>query len=248
MNKGGDDCGRWFDFVTAILLSSILFLPMVISALLVWMEDQGSPIYVAKRIGKDGRAFGLFKLRTMVPDADKAGIDTTANDDKRITRVGRVLRSTKMDEIPQLLNVLKGEMSFVGPRPQVEAEVRLYTALERGLLAVKPGITDPASIIFADLGAIMKGYPDANLAYNQLVRPWKSKLGLFYIENKSCLSDLVILVGTVVTIFWKKGARMIVEKMLKRQRAPNDLIELARYRELKPMAPPGADDIVRFRG
>ena len=134
----------------------------------------------------------MVKFRTMIPDAVEAGVSSTAAGDPRITRVGRILRRAKLDELPQLWNVLTGEMSLVGPRPQVEPEAALYTAEERRMLEVRPGITDLASIVFADEGEILAGAADPDLLYNQIIRPWKSRLALLYLERakpRGAISD-----------------------------------------------------------
>src|SRR5205814_10453222 len=131
----------------------------------------------------------------------------TAQGDPRITRVGRVLRRFKLDECPQLWNVLRGDMSMVGPRPQVERDVRLYTAVERQLLDVPPGITDFASIVFADEGEILEGSPDPDLRYNQVIRPWKSRLGLLYVRNAGKVGlDLRLIGLTVRSALDRRGA------------------------------------------
>src|SRR3979409_1917469 len=161
-----------------LLLASPLLL---IACASIWVEDRHSPFYVAPRIGQRGRTFRMVKLRSMTVRADRTGVDSTAQDDPRITRVGRVLRRFKLDEGSQLWNVLRGDMSMVGPRPQVARDVRLYTAVERHLLDAPPGITDFASIVFADEGAVLEGSSDPDLLYNQIIRPWKSRLGLHYI-------------------------------------------------------------------
>ncbi len=135
----------------------------------------------------------MIKFRSMTSDAWKSGVNSTAAGDARITRVGKWLRRWKLDELPQLLNVLSGDMSLVGPRPQVMAEVELYTEEEREMLTVRPGITDLASIVFADEGEILSGSRDPDLLYNQIIRPWKSRLALFHVEHRSFALDLEVL-------------------------------------------------------
>ena len=120
----------------------------------------------------------MVKLRSMIINADKNKVDSTASDDMRITRVGMMIRAYKLDELTQLINVLKGDMSLVGPRPNVQRDVDLYSETEKRLLSVKPGITDFSSIIFSDEGDILSGLDDPDIAYNQLIRPWKSRLGI----------------------------------------------------------------------
>ena len=126
----------------------------------------------------------MVKIRSMIINADKTGVDSTSSDDMRITSVGKVIRKLKLDELSQLWNVLIGDMSLVGPRPNVKSETDLYTKIEKNLLNVKPGITDFSSIVFSDEGDILSGSDDPDLLYNQLIRPWKSRLSLFYIEKR----------------------------------------------------------------
>ena len=136
------------------MLASPVLLPVMF---LVWWQDRHSPFYVASRVGLDQRPFRMVKLRSMRIGADKSGVDSTSAGDSRITPVGHFIRRYKLDELTQLWNVLIGDMSLVGPRPNVERETRLYTDLEQRLLTVKPGITDYASIVFADEGEILQG-------------------------------------------------------------------------------------------
>ena len=129
----------------------------------------------------------------MINNADKSGISSTSVNDKRITSIGKFIRKFKIDEILQLVNVIKGDMSLVGPRPQIPSEVELYSEYEKNLLSIKPGITDFSSIIFSDEGEILKDSLDPNQDYNKLIRPWKSKLGIFYINNRDNFIDLQLL-------------------------------------------------------
>ena len=134
----------------------------------IWLYDLNSPFYISKRVGKGGKLFRMIKFRSMILNADKTGIVSTSSKDSRLTPIGKIIRKYKIDELLQLLNVIKGEMSLVGPRPNVEIEVKLYTVEERKILLVKPGITDFSSIIFSDLNEILKEHPNVNLTYNQL--------------------------------------------------------------------------------
>ena len=134
---------------------------------LIWWQDKHSPFYIAPRTGRNERPFRMVKLRSMVINADKSGVDSTAANDRRITGVGQFVRRYKLDELTQLWNVLKGDMSLVGPRPNVERETRMYTPVEKRLLSVRPGITDYASIVFADEGDILKEYADPDIAYTR---------------------------------------------------------------------------------
>ena len=122
----------------------------------VFLQDFHSPFYVAKRIGKDEKPFNMIKLRSMIINADQTGVASTSNDDKRITKVGHLIRRFKLDELVQLFNVLRGDMSLVGPRPNVKVETDLYSPEEKRLLTVRPGITDFSSIVFSDEGVILE--------------------------------------------------------------------------------------------
>mgnify|MGYP004005351073 FL=1 len=196
---------RFFDIFISVFILIIFFPIIALGIFSVWVVDGGSPIYNAPRIGINGKKFTMYKIRTMVLNAEKSQIDTTSKDDSRILPVGFILRRFKIDELLQAINVLKGDMSLVGPRPNVDREVSIYTKVERNLLSVKPGITDFSSIVFSDLGDIMSKYEDTNVAYNQLIRPWKSRLSLVYIEHRTLVLDIKILVCTAISIFSQIG-------------------------------------------
>jgi len=240
---------RLFDIVTALvglLISSVIVVP---TAVAVWLQDFHSPFYLGPRVARGGGTFKMVKLRSMMVRADKTGVDSTGANDPRITRVGRFIRSYKLDELTQLWNVLWGEMSLVGPRPQVKRDADLYTPEERRLLTVRPGITDFSSIVFADEGEILKNEPDPDLAYNQLIRPWKSRLGLFYIDNRNFWLDLNLLVTTVVAVISRDTALRRVSSLLGRLGAPPGLVQVAlRKQRLVPQPPPGSDQILMSRG
>ena len=142
----------------------------------------------------------MLKFRTMLPNAEKLGGPSTPSDDPRVTRFGKRLRKYKLDELPQLFNVLRGQMSLVGPRPEVLSEVAAYSAEERQLLSVLPGMTDWASLRFADEGGILAGSADPHAAYLQIIRPEKIRLGLRYVREHSFLVDLKIIAGTLKTV------------------------------------------------
>lgn len=227
-----------------VVLSPIL-IPVMF---LVWWQDKHSPFYVAERVGKDERGFRMVKLRSMVINADKSGVDSTANNDRRITPVGQFIRRFKLDEIMQLYNVLLGDMALVGPRPNVRRETDLYTSQEKRLLSVRPGITDLSSIVFSDEGSILEGREDPDIAYNQLIRPGKSLLGLFYIDHRSLWIDLRVLVLTVMAVFSRRRALDGVVGILRQLNAPEQLVDIAaRVRPLVPTPPPGARTIVTNR-
>jgi lipopolysaccharide/colanic/teichoic acid biosynthesis glycosyltransferase len=236
---------RLFDIAMS-LAGLVLTLPILMPVIfIVWLQDRHSPFYVAPRVGLNETTFKMVKLRSMVVNAHKTGVDSTSANDKRITGIGKFIRKFKLDELTQLWNVLKGDMSLVGPRPNVERETNLYTNEEKKLLSVKPGITDFSSIVFSDEGDILKDETDPDIAYNQLIRPGKSKLGIFYIENQSILLDLRLCFYTFVAIFSRKNALKMTTKTLQSLNAEEDLIQIAsRVIPLKPSPPPGAKNIV----
>ena len=227
----------------------LIFTPIIlICAVLIYLYDFGNPFYISPRVGKNRKIYKMLKLRTMIINAHKSGVDSTSKNDSRITPLGGFLRALKLDELPQLYNVFLGSMSLVGPRPNVETEVNLYTCVEENLLKVKPGVTDISSIVFADLADILKGSKDVNLSYNQLVRPWKSRLGLFYIEHRSLLLDLTIIFLTIIAIFNRTYAIDQVSKILKHKNAPADIVEISKRESmLVPYPPPGANTIITER-
>jgi lipopolysaccharide/colanic/teichoic acid biosynthesis glycosyltransferase len=188
---------RGIDVFAAAFGLFVLAPVLLVVAVLVKLEDQGSIFYRGVRIGRHGKPFRMMKFRTMVVNADGLGGSSTADDDPRITRIGKKLRSLKLDELPQLFNVLKGEMSLVGPRPEVPQEVARYTEEERELLSVRPGITDWASVRFRDEGVILKGSADPHATYLRVIRPEKMRLGLEYVRDRSLETDVRILAATL---------------------------------------------------
>jgi len=233
-----------FSFLGLVILSPIV----VIFMFLIWRQDLHSPFYIAKRVGLNGREFNMVKLRSMVKNADKSGVDSTSTDDMRITKVGHIIRKFKLDELMQLWNVFLGDMSLVGPRPNVKRETDLYTDLEKTLLLVKPGITDISSIVFSDEGDILAGKDDPDISYHQLIRPGKSKLGLFYISHRGFILDIYLVFLTLLAIISKPKALKLLTSKLQDLNASDELISIAsRTQELVPSPPPGALDIVTSR-
>jgi len=227
-----------------VILSPIV----VIFMFLIWRQDLHSPFYIAKRVGLNGREFNMVKLRSMVKNADKSGVDSTSTDDMRITKVGHIIRKFKLDELMQLWNVFLGDMSLVGPRPNVKRETDLYTDLEKTLLLVKPGITDISSIVFSDEGDILAGKDDPDISYHQLIRPGKSKLGLFYISHRGFILDIYLVFLTLLAIISKPKALKLLTSKMQDLNASDELISIAsRTQELVPSPPPGALDIVTSR-
>lgn len=177
--------------------------------------------------------------------ADTVGSKTTSSADPRLTPFGAVIRRLKIDELPQFVNVLAGDMSVVGPRPQLPSEVENYTLEERKLLTAQPGLSDYASVVFADLGEIVRIEPNAYLAYQQLVRPWKSRLGIFYVEHPSLIADCWIVLATAAAIVSHRVGLALVVRTLRGQKAPDCLVKVAERRcRLQPTSPPGSDRIV----
>lgn len=237
---------RLFDIVCSFA-GLVLVAPLLaLAAGAVWLEDRRSPFFFGTRVARGGGDFRMVKFRTMIVDAWKTGVNSTSTSDRRITRTGRLLRKTKLDELPQLWNVLTGDMSLVGPRPQVRADASLYTPTEQRLLKARPGITDLASIVFADEGAILNGSADPDLLYNQIIRPWKSRLALLYLDRRSFTADLRILGLTVLSALDRRRALCGVGAMLEHWDADPGLIRIAARREPLPAGPPpGADEIVQ---
>lgn len=236
---------RLFDFLLALIGLIILGPFLLVIIFLVWVYDFHDPLYRPIRSGKNGSVFRMVKFRTMVVDADKVGPTSTSGRDPRITHVGHFIRKFKLDEFSQLWNVLMGDMSLVGPRPQVKSHVdECYTNEEMKLLSVRPGITDFASIVFSDEGEILKDSVDADLDYNQLIRPWKSRLGIFYIEHVSVLLDFHLIYLTVLAIVSKERALVSLNQIIKGLNADPELIRVAMRRDpLVPSIPPGSDQI-----
>ncbi|MCX5919593.1 MAG: sugar transferase [Deltaproteobacteria bacterium] len=188
-----------FSFLGIFFISPVL----LTIAFLIKSNDGGPIFYRGSRIGKNGKPFKIFKFRTMVIDAEKIGGPSTADDDPRITKVGKTLRKYKLDELPQLINVCKGEMSFVGPRPEVKQYVDMFSEEEKQILTVKPGITDWASLWNPDEGATLAGSPDPEKTYLENIRPEKIRLQLKYVRERTFLTDIKIILLTFKTILLK---------------------------------------------
>ena len=232
-------------FVAALGL--LVFSPLLLLVMLaIWMQDFRSPFYIAARAARGGGLFNIVKFRSMVLNADRIGGSSTAGDDRRITGVGRFVRAYKIDELIQLWNVLKGDMSLVGPRPQVQLAASLYTDEESRMLSVRPGITDPASIVFSDEGDVLHGNPDPDLLYNQIIRPWKSRLALAYIDHRTFCMDLWLIFLTVVAIASRPVALHALGNLLRRWQIDPLVIRMAARQEpLLPHPPPGAAEVVQ---
>lgn len=192
---------RIFDIIFSLTVL-LLLLPVIIGvAVAIKFHDWGPVFYRAQRVGRNGKIFSMFKFRTMVVNADKIGASSTTLSDARITPVGRFLRKTKLDELPQFINVFIGNMSVVGPRPDVKAFTDMFTEEEKAILKVKPGITDWASVWNSDEGKILEGAEDPDKAYMELIWPEKKRLQLKYVRERTFLSDIKIIWLTLAAIF-----------------------------------------------
>jgi len=184
--------------VIGLVVSSPL---ITVIALLIKLDSEGPVFYRGERIGQFGKPFNIFKFRTMIVNPDQIGASSTPDDDPRITRVGRVVRRYKLDELPQLINVLKGEMSFVGPRPQVPWAVELYSEEEKAVLSVRPGIADYAFVMLPSEGQVLRGSTDPDKDYFEKIHPHKMRLSLEYVRNRAFGFDMKILVDTALLSF-----------------------------------------------
>jgi len=192
---------RQFDLFFSLIGIS-LFLPLgALIGLIIKIEDGGPVFYIQERIGHRGKSFRMIKFRTMIRDADKIGSAITIGNDARITSVGRWLRRFKLDEFPQLFNVLKGEMSFVGPRPEVPKYVAVYNDMEREVLNLVPGITDPASVIYRNESEILGGFQDPEKQYIEKIMPNKIRINLEYARRANIMSDIFVILQTLGLLF-----------------------------------------------
>jgi lipopolysaccharide/colanic/teichoic acid biosynthesis glycosyltransferase len=186
-----------FAGVAGLLLLSPIF---ALIALLIRLDSPGPVFYRAQRVGREGKLFYLFKFRSMVSGADKSGPGITAKSDGRITRAGRFLRRTKLDELPQLINVFRGEMSLVGPRPEDPHYVALYTPEQRRILSVRPGITSAASLQYRREEELLSGL-DWEQVYRQEVMPAKIAIDLAYLQNRTVWTDILLTLRTILSIW-----------------------------------------------
>lgn len=194
---------RIFDIVCSFF-GLIVFSPLMIT-LAVWikLESAGPVFYRGERTGKYGIPFKMFKFRSMVQNAAQIGGSSTSDDDPRITRSGKFIRKWKLDELAQLISVLKGDMSLVGPRPEVQYYTDMFTEEEQKILTVRPGITDWATLANPDEGAVLAGYDDPDKAYEEIIRPEKLRLQLKYVQEGSFLKDFGIILQTLKAVVAK---------------------------------------------
>jgi lipopolysaccharide/colanic/teichoic acid biosynthesis glycosyltransferase len=186
----------FFDFITSFI--SLLFVSpiLILVAIIIKISSSGPVFYKQVRVGRNNKDFKIFKFRTMHVNADKMGLITVGVRDPRVTSIGYYLRKSKLDELPQLINVLKGDMSFVGPRPEVRQYVNLYSESQKKVLNVKPGITDMASIEFRNENEILSEQEDPNQYYIDNIMPKKLEINLKYIAQRDLLKDLGVIIKT----------------------------------------------------
>ncbi len=194
---------RIFDWAIAFIFLLLLSPFLITIGIVVMLGSPGGVFYMQTRIGKNGVPFKLFKFRSMRIGSDKQGLLTIGNNDSRITKIGSFLRASKLDELPQFINVLKGEMSIVGPRPEVEKYTSLYTSAQREVLSVLPGITDLASIKFRNENELLASQADPENYYIQEVIPLKIKLNMAYIQNRNLMNYFKIIYQTLVAVIIK---------------------------------------------
>ena len=188
---------RFFDFIISLIVL-IIFGPLFLFlGILIKKDSEGPVFYRQVRIGKDGKPFKIFKFRTMVNNADKSGVTSTKDDDVRITKMGKFIRKYNLDELAQFINVLKGGMSIVGPRPEIPYYVNMFTEEEKIILSVRPGITDWACIWNPDEGKLLAGSDDPDRDYLEKIRPEKIRLQLKYVKEHSLWIDFKIMLITL---------------------------------------------------
>lgn len=191
---------RMMDIAVSAVALCVLWPLYLIIALAIVIDDPGPVFYRQVRVGRDGKPFRIFKFRSMVVDADKKGLEITVGHDRRITRVGAFLRKTKLDELAQLINVLCGQMSFVGPRPEVPRYVELYTPYQRQVLLVRPGITDYASIAYRNENDLLDAAQDPERMYIEQIMPAKIELNMKYLREISPAADIRLILKTVEAV------------------------------------------------
>jgi lipopolysaccharide/colanic/teichoic acid biosynthesis glycosyltransferase len=232
---------RIFDLIISILLLACFFPVIGLALMAVFLSDWSNPLYSALRVGKNGKDFQMYKIRSMIRNAESSGVDSTAENDSRITLIGSVIRRFKIDELSQLINVMIGNMSLVGPRPNVKKAVAEYSKDEQLILEVQPGITDLSSIVFNDEGRILSGSLDPDLEYDQTIRPWKSRLAIIYVNNNTVALDCKILLLTMISFFNKSLALSLLVKEISKYTNDELLLRVCAREELKPPKgnPPG---------
>ena len=191
---------RLMDIVVSGGALLVIWPVLLLIALAIKIDDPGPVFYRQVRVGRGGKEFRIYKFRTMVVDADKKGLAITVGRDNRITRMGAILRKTKLDELAQLINVFTGEMSFVGPRPEVPKYVNMYTPYQRQVLLVRPGITDYASIAYRNENDLLEGAEDPEKMYIETIMPDKIELNMKYLREISPIADIRLILSTIVAV------------------------------------------------
>jgi lipopolysaccharide/colanic/teichoic acid biosynthesis glycosyltransferase len=228
------DMKRIIDLIISFFGLIVLSPLLLILVIAIKLESPGPVFYRGVRVGRNGKPFRIFKFRSMVENADKLGADSTSANDMRVTRVGHFIRKFKLDEFSQIINVLLGDMSLVGPRPEVQKFVDMYTEEEKQILTVRPGITDWASIKFHNEGEIIEasGIRDADEAYALLIRPEKLRLQLEYVKNNNIWIDLKIIFITLIRIFSTRVTGRYVVTPTLEMAAAKDSVEDHRVKSL----------------
>lgn len=198
MKKINSIIKRIFDFFAALIGIIIISPVLIIVSIAIKLDSLGNVMFLQKRVGKDGKEFNIYKFRTMVSNAEKLGKQITIGKDNRITKVGAFLRKYKIDELPQLFNVLKGDMSLVGPRPEVPKYVALYNEEQRKVLSVRPGITDLASLKYSDENDILGKVDNPEEYYINVIMKDKLNLNLEYIEKSNLFYDISLIIKTII--------------------------------------------------
>ena len=198
---------RGFDAIVALAGLIVLAPLFAVIAMLIKADSPGPVFFRQERMGKGFRPFRIYKFRTMVKDASRMGGALTASGDPRVTRIGKLLRQTKIDELPQLINILRGDMSVVGPRPEVRQYVELFRNNYEIILAVRPGITDPASLKYRDESSLLARSENPEQEYIQRVLPDKLRLGEEYVRQSSLLLDLILIFKTILAVIPRLYAR-----------------------------------------
>ena len=191
---------RLMDIVVSGGALLVIWPVLLLIAAAIKIDDPGPVFYRQVRVGRNGKEFRIYKFRTMVVDADKKGLQITVGRDNRITRMGEFLRKTKLDELAQLINVFTGEMSFVGPRPEVPKYVNLYTPYQRQVLLVRPGITDYASIAYRNENDLLEGAEDPEKMYIETIMPDKIELNMKYLREISPIADIRLILSTIIAV------------------------------------------------
>jgi len=191
---------RLMDIAISGCALAVLWPVLLLIALAIKIDDPGPLFYRQVRVGRGGKTFRIYKFRTMVVDADKKGLAITVGRDSRITRMGALLRKTKLDELAQLINVFTGEMSFVGPRPEVPKYVDMYTPYQRQVLLVRPGITDYASIAYRNENDMLASSDDPEKMYIEKIMPDKIELNMKYLREISPIADIRLILSTIIAV------------------------------------------------